>query len=63
MIKAIAINFDSIASINYNKSIGRPISQIKAQIAAIAFSHHATLATRNVTDFEECGVNIVNPWK
>lgn len=43
--------------------IGRPISQIDAQIAAITRSHNATLATRNVDDFEECGIEIVNPWK
>jgi toxin FitB len=41
---------------------GRPISQFDAQIAAIARSHRAVLATRNVTDFEGCGIDIVNPW-
>ena len=45
------------------KKIGRPISQIDAQIAAIALSHNATLATRNVSDFEECGIDIINPWE
>lgn len=45
------------------RTIGRPIAQIDAQIAAIARSHHATLATRNVADFEECGIDIVNPGK
>jgi toxin FitB len=45
------------------RNIGRPISQIDAQIAAIAHSYHATLATRNVDDFEECGVTIINPWE
>ena len=45
------------------RMIGRPISQIDAQIAAIALSHNATLATRNVSDFEECGIKIVNPWE
>ena len=44
------------------KKIGRPISQIDAQIAAIAKSHNATLATRNVADFTECEINIINPW-
>ena len=44
------------------RTIGRPISQIDGQIAAIALSHHATLATRNIVDFEECGINIINPW-
>ena len=41
---------------------GRPISQFDAQIAAIARSRDADLATRNVEDFEECGVTIINPW-
>ena len=45
------------------KKIGRPISQIDAQIAAITLSHNATLATRNVSDFAECGIEIINPWE
>ena len=45
------------------RQAGRPISQADAQIAAIARSRGAELATRNVPDFEGCGVEIVNPWK
>ena len=45
------------------RKIGRPISQIDAQIAAITRSHNAILATRNVDDFEECGIEIINPWE
>lgn len=41
---------------------GKPISQFDAQIAAIAISHGATLATRNVDDFAELPLQIVNPW-
>jgi predicted nucleic acid-binding protein len=41
---------------------GRPIAQADAQIAAIARSRGATIATRNVPDFDGCGVEIVNPW-
>ncbi len=41
---------------------GRPISQSDAQIAAIARSHEGTVATRNTTDFEGCGVDLVDPW-
>lgn len=41
--------------------IGRPISQFDCQIAAIARSRGATLATRNVADFEETGVEVINP--
>jgi predicted nucleic acid-binding protein len=42
---------------------GRPISQSDAQIAAIALCAGATIATRNVADFEMCGVDVVNPWE
>ena len=42
---------------------GRPIAGFDAQIAAIARSRRATLATRNTTDFEGCGVNLANPWQ
>jgi len=41
---------------------GRPISQADCQIAAIARSRGAFLATRNVTDFEGVEVELVNPW-
>ncbi len=41
---------------------GRPISQFDAQIAAIARSRGATLATRNVKDFEDCGIDVLDPW-
>lgn len=41
---------------------GRPMAEFDAQIAAIALVHGATLATRNVADFEGCGVRVVNPW-
>jgi predicted nucleic acid-binding protein len=33
-----------------------------AQMAAIARSTGATLATRNVADFQEFGISIVDPW-
>lgn len=32
------------------------------QIAAIAATHHAILATRNERDFRHTGITIVNPW-
>jgi hypothetical protein len=43
-------------------SAGRPISQFDAMIAAIARSHRAAVATRNIADFQHCGINVVNPW-
>jgi len=63
------IPFDSDAAQQFavisanRRKIGRPIAQIDAQIAAIARSHNATLATRNVSDFEECNIEIINPWE
>lgn len=41
---------------------GRPVEQSDAMIAGIARSRGATLATRNVRDFEDCGIELVDPW-
>jgi hypothetical protein len=32
-------------------------------IAATAKVHDLTLATRNISDFEACGIKLVNPWE
>ena len=42
---------------------GRPISQFDAQIAAITKSTGAGVATRNVPDFEGCGIEVIDPWQ
>lgn len=52
--------FAAIASAR--RRTGRPISQHDAQIAAIARTAGASLATRNVKDFDECGVSVVDPF-
>ncbi|MGE4482449.1 type II toxin-antitoxin system VapC family toxin [Acidocella sp.] len=60
--------FDSAAAEAYapiaaaRRLAGRPISQADAQIAAIAASRGAALATRNVMDFTDCGITILDPW-
>ena len=41
---------------------GRSVSQFDCQIAAIARSRRMALATRNIRDFEECGIEVINPW-
>lgn len=41
---------------------GRPISQFDAQIAAIARAAGAPVATRNIDNFDGCGVEVVDPW-
>lgn len=60
--------FDSSAARRYaeimaaRRRAGQPISEADAQIAAIAHSRGATIATRDVADFADCGVSLVNPW-
>lgn len=42
---------------------GRPISHFDAQIAAIARATGATVATRNIADFQACDIELINPWQ
>lgn len=42
---------------------GRPIGFPDAPIAAIARAHKTALATRDMDDFEGCGLRLVNPWE
>lgn len=44
------------------RKAGRPIRELDGQIAAVAASHGFAVATRNVGDFEHCGIEIINPW-
>jgi len=44
-------------------AVGRAISQFDAMIAAIARVRGAAVATRNVEDFRDCGVRVVDPWR
>jgi predicted nucleic acid-binding protein len=60
--------FDEAAAAHYadvvvgRERAGRPISTADAQIAAICRSHGAPLATRNLSDFDGTGVEVLNPW-
>ncbi len=62
------LSFDQPAARSYaeiavaRKAMGRPIAEIDAQLVAIAHSRGAAVATRNISDFELCGVPLVNPW-
>lgn len=62
------LSFDGDAADAYadiaasRKRAGKPISQFDAMIAAVARSRGASLATRNVKDFIDCGIDIVDPW-
>jgi len=43
--------------------LGLPLNIADGQIAATALEHGLTLATRNVNDFRELGLQIHNPWQ
>jgi|ERR1035437_1875557 predicted nucleic acid-binding protein len=63
------LDFDSQAARAYSRiaarrrALGKPISHLDAQIAAIAQRQGAALATHNVADFENCDIRIVDPWR
>jgi predicted nucleic acid-binding protein len=60
--------FDSHAAKSYaviaakRRQAGKPIAQFDAQIAAIAESRGAMIASRNIQDFLDCGPPLINPW-
>ena len=61
--------FDSAAAQAYaviaatRRAAGRPINHADCQIAAIALSREASVATRDVDDFEGAGIEVINPWE
>lgn len=62
------LNFDKPAAQVYaeimgtRKEIGSPMSVLDAQIAAMARNYNYNLATRNIKDFDNCGIDLINPF-
>ena len=60
--------FDSEAArayadiVSMRRSAGRPVAPADCQIAAIARSRNIAVATRNVRDFEDIDIEVVDPW-
>ncbi len=60
--------FDSAAARAYaviaaaRRTAGRPINHADCQIAAIARCRGASVATRDVADFEGSGIDLIDPW-
>ena len=60
--------FDSAAAQTYaviaaaRRAAGRAINHADCQIAAIARCRGASVATRDVDDFERTGIELINPW-
>lgn len=46
----------------HRRSHGRPMSALDGQIASIGRARGLAIATRNVRDFEDCGVALINPF-
>jgi predicted nucleic acid-binding protein len=62
------VPFDTAAAEQYaeiitdRERLGRPVSAADAQIAAVCRARGASLATRNVGDFERTGIEVFDPW-
>jgi toxin FitB len=62
------LSFDQTAAANYGvltvkrERQGRRMGQMDALIAAIAMSHGAVVATRDITDFSDLGIELINPF-
>lgn len=45
------------------KRVGREVSKpVDAMIAAVAASRGMAVATRNISDFADMGIELINPW-
>lgn len=62
------LDYDSDAADAYadiaaaRSASGRPTSPFDAMIAGITRSRGARLATRNLKDFDGCGIALIDPW-
>lgn len=52
----------SVIVLNHDRA-GRSIEGFDAQIASICHTHEAVLATRHIKDFEETGIDLIDPWQ
>jgi hypothetical protein len=63
------LDFDRRAALLYGdvmsrrRAMGRPLSALDGQIAAIARANHLSVATRNVRNFEHCDLDLINPFE
>jgi predicted nucleic acid-binding protein len=46
----------------HRRELGRPMSAFDGQIAAIAKTRGYAIATRNVRDFGDCGLELIDPF-
>lgn len=53
---------DSVALEWGRIAAGRPRNMADALIAATASVHHKIVVTRNIADFEDLGIPLIDPW-
>ncbi|HAK47009.1 MAG TPA: VapC toxin family PIN domain ribonuclease [Spirochaeta sp.] len=69
VFKNKVLAFDGHAAVEYAGIVARrerkeqPVSMADAMIAAICRSRNLVLATRNIKDFTDTGIELINPWK
>lgn len=62
------LSFDEGTAVSWGKVTaqversGRRLPVIDGMLAATALRHSALLATRNTADFQDTGVELINPW-
>jgi toxin FitB len=59
--KASASAYARIAASRIRRGFSVPTKDV--MIAAIALTRTMAVATRNVRDFVDCGVTVINPWE
>jgi len=58
----IVLDTNVVSELMRSDPLERVITWTDAQIAATCRSHGATIATRNVDDFSDAGIVMVDPW-
>ena len=63
------LDFDALSAHRYGrlmadrKKMGKPLSILDGQIAAIAHVNGFKIATRNICDFSDCGLELIDPFE
>jgi hypothetical protein len=63
------LSFDTAAAAAYadifaaRRRAGRPTAPLDLMIAAVARARGASVVTRDIGGFEDCGVPLVDPWR
>lgn len=69
VFRARVLPFDTDAASVYGElaasrqKAGRPSAPFDLQVAAIARSRGAAVATRNTADFDLCDLTVIDPWR